>query len=86
MTPLQKAIADFRDFASCIVYTEDDGCLDHQLGRAGLLLHAARQEIDRIWADRRESNRKPSVEAKLRASGLLESLGLMRKVEIERRD
>lgn len=85
MTFEAEALANFKSFVASISYTDDHLALAAQLGQAKSLwvdaclsLHCVRASASRSY--------KPTTETKLRANVLLESLGLMRKVEIERRD
>lgn len=85
MTFEAEALENFKSFVASITYSDDHLALAAQLGQAKSLWADACLSLHCVRASAGQSY-KPTTETKLRATGLLESLGLARKIEIERRD
>ena len=83
---IAQTLAEFKQFVSGIEFDPNDFELDKQLGQANVLLSACRGEIDKVWATARNQIAKgikmPKTEA---GNQLLLSLGMVKKVEVERR-
>lgn len=81
---IASSLLDFKQFVAGIAYNDE---LDKQLGQANALLFACRCEIDKVWATARNRVRK-DVKMKTSETGnqLLLNLGLVKPVQVERRD
>ena len=79
---IAQALLEFKQFVAALEFDGDDEALAAKLGEVKALWGQAVSALPCMW---RLDNKAPTMEVKAKARGLLETLNLVKKVEVERR-
>lgn len=81
MSEEEAALTQFKDFVASIEYTEDHSALAAQLGKAKAYWGEAALSLRCVRQCATQQPREESYAVKAKAAGLLQSLGLIKKIE-----